>query len=275
MREEARRLAQQALEQEIRTALEAARQEYQEVVKTERNLLALLNETKTDAFGLNQYERDYLELKRTYDNNQRLYELVLKRLKDTGVTGMLQVSNVRILDRARPSGIAGAAEPVEEPRARDRARAARRRRARVRRSSPSTRSVTTQEQVEERLGLTFLGIVPRIERATPGVEHDLSVHPTRSRAVAECLRAVRTNLLFMSPDKPLRTHPRHVVRPAGGEDDDRHARSRSRMAGSGNRVLLVDADMRRPRVHRIFGVESRVGLSSLILGRGDPARRGA
>jgi capsular exopolysaccharide synthesis family protein len=40
------------------------------------------------------------------------------------------------------------------------------------------------------------------------------------------------------------------------------------MAGSGNRVLLVDADMRRPRVHRIFGEANGAGLSSLILGEG-------
>ena len=40
------------------------------------------------------------------------------------------------------------------------------------------------------------------------------------------------------------------------------------MAASGNRVLLVDADMRRPRIHRIFGLENQAGLSSLILGEG-------
>jgi capsular exopolysaccharide synthesis family protein len=40
------------------------------------------------------------------------------------------------------------------------------------------------------------------------------------------------------------------------------------MAGAGSRVLLVDADMRRPRIHKIFGMENRTGLSSLILGDG-------
>ena len=95
--------ARQALKDEMQATLSAARKEYQEVVKTERNLQVLLDQAKGDAFGLNQFERDYLELKRGNDNNQRLYDLVLKRLKDTGVTGMLQASNVRILDRARPA----------------------------------------------------------------------------------------------------------------------------------------------------------------------------
>ncbi len=256
-------VSRQALEQEIRTALEAARREYQEVVKTERNLLALLNETKSDAFGLNQHERDYLELKRAYDNNQRLYELVLKRLKDTGVTSMLQASNVRILDRARPEG-----SPMRPSASKNLALALLLGLlggvAVAFGLEALDTSVTTQEQVEERLGLTVLGIVPRVESA-PGVEHELSVHANPASAVAECLRTVRTNLLFMSPDKPLRTLL--VTSSSPGEGKTMTACSLAiSTAGSGSRVLLVDADMRRPRVHQIFGVESRVGLSSLILG---------
>lgn len=254
----------QGLRDEIKTALNAAGQEYQEVLKTERNLKTLLAETKSDAFDLNQYERDYLELKRSYDNNQRLYELVLKRLKDTGVSGMLQVSNVRILDRARPAnkpvrpdlvrnmalalllgllggiGLAFGAEALDQ-------------------------SITSQQQVEERLGLPFLGIIPSIERTKDGGAQDLIVHTEPKSAVAECLRAVRTNLLFMSPEKPLRT----IMVTSSGPQEGKTTTATSlavTMTASGNRVLLVDADMRRPRIHRIFGMESRVGLSSLILG---------
>jgi capsular exopolysaccharide synthesis family protein len=256
----------QGMRDEIKTALNAARQEFQEVIKTERNLQGLLTETKTDAFGLNQYERDYLELKRSYDNNQRLYELVLKRLKDTGVSGMLQVSNVRILDRARPAtrpvrpdlvrnmalalligllggvGLAFAAEALDQ-------------------------TITSQQQIEERLGLTFLGIIPSIERAKDGSAQDLVVHTEPKSAVAECLRAVRTNLLFMSPEKPLKTIM--VTSPGPQEGKTTTATSLAiTMAASGNRVLLVDADMRRPRIHRIFGIANGAGLSSLILGEG-------
>ncbi len=256
----------QGLRDEIKTALKAARQEYQETQKTESNLQVLLNETKTEAFGLNQYERDYLELKRSYDNNQRLYELVLKRLKDTGVSGMLQVSNVRILDRARPAGrpvrpdlvknmalalllgllggvgLAFGAEALDQ-------------------------SITTQQQVEERLGLTFLGIIPTIEKTKDGWVPDLVVHDQPKSAVAECLRAVRTNLLFMSPERPLKT----IMVTSSGPQEGKTTTATSlaiTMAGSGSRVLLVDADMRKPRVHKIFGLETRAGLSSLILGEG-------
>jgi capsular exopolysaccharide synthesis family protein len=259
-------LARKGLHDEIRTTLETARKEYQEVVQTERNLLALLNETKSDAFGLNQHERDYLELKRTYDNNQRLYELVLKRLKDTGIAGMLQVSNVRTLDRARPAsvpirpnpkkngalaillglvggvGLAFLAEFLDT-------------------------SINGQEQIEEKLGLAFLGIVPSIPPNKDGTPQDLVVHSQPKSAVAECLRAVRTNLLFMSPEKPLKT----ILVTSSGPQEGKTTTATSlaiTMTSSGNRVLLVDADMRRPRIHRIFGLTNSVGLSSLILGEG-------
>jgi capsular exopolysaccharide synthesis family protein len=256
----------QGLRDEIKTALNASRQEFQEVVATERNLQRLLTETKTDAFGLNRFERDYLELKRTYDNNQRLYELVLKRLKDTGVSGMLQVSNVRILDRARTGGA-----PVRPDPMRNLALA-----LLVGTlggigmafgADALDRTVTTQQQVEERVGLTFLGIIPTVERNEDGTPHDLVVHDMPKTAAAECMRAIRTNLLFMSPERPLST----IMITSSGPQEGKTTTATSlaiTMAISGGRVLLVDADMRRPRIHRIFNLANKAGLSSLILGEG-------
>jgi capsular exopolysaccharide synthesis family protein len=259
-------LAKQGLEEQLKIALEGVKNEYQEIAKTERNLQALLNETKSDAFGLNQYEREYLELKRAHDNNQRLYELVLKRLKDTGVSGMLQVSNVRILDRARMKG-----SPVRPNTPRNLALAI------VMGLMGGValafaieyldRSVTTQDQVEQQLGLTFLGLFPSIERGKDGKLQELHVHTAPKSAVAECLRAIRTNLLFMSPDRPLRT----ILVTSSGPQEGKTTTATSlaiTMAGSGNRVLLVDADMRRPRVHKVFGIPNGGGLSSLVLGDG-------
>ena len=71
--------AKASLDKEIRGTLEAAKRENEEAVQAERKLLKLLDETKSDSFGLNQFEKDYLELKRSHDNNQRLYEMVLRR----------------------------------------------------------------------------------------------------------------------------------------------------------------------------------------------------
>jgi len=258
-----RTLAHQSLQDELKSALRSVEREYAEIRATEKNLLQLLNETKTDALDLNQYEREYVELKRTNENNQRLYELVLKRLKDTGVTGMLQVSNVRVLDRARPAG-----RPIRPRPARNIALAvflglvAGVGLAFL--AEKMDASIVGQEQVEQ-LGLAFLGIVPKIPPAKDGTTQDLVVHHQPKSATAECLRAVRTNLLFMSPEKPLRT----ILVTSTGPQEGKTTTAISlaiTMGGFGNRVLLIDADMRRPRVHRAFGLPNTVGLSSLILG---------
>lgn len=254
------------LREEIRVVLLAARREHEQVSRVERNLQALLEQTKSDAFALNQYEREYMELRRQHENNQRLYDVLLRRLKDTDVTGMLQVSNVRILDPALPNHF-----PV---------------RPNVRQSlflaialgllggvvlafaaEFFDASVATQQQVEDRLGIAFLGVVPRIARGKDGRSQDLIVSQQPKSAAAECLRSVRTNLLFMSPDRPLRTLLVTSSAPQDGKTTVAAGIAQI-MADGGKRVLLVDADMRRPRIHRIFGVPSEVGLSSLILGEG-------
>lgn len=258
--------ARSGLRQEVKTILSAARAEYSEVTQTEKKLVGLMAATKADAFGINQYERDYLELKRTYDNNQRLYEAVLKRLKDAGVTGMMQISNVRILDRAeapeRPSsprplrnlalamflglaagvGLAFLLEILDT-------------------------TITTREQVEERLRLAFLGIIPSIEGNKEDKERDLFVHANPRSAPAECLRSIRTNLLFMSPEKPLKTIVVTSAGPSEGKTTTATALAEV-MADGGSRVLIVDADMRRPQLHKVFEVSNEQGLSSLILGEG-------
>ncbi|HVG62887.1 MAG TPA: CpsD/CapB family tyrosine-protein kinase, partial [Hyalangium sp.] len=122
--------------------------------------------------------------------------------------------------------------------------------------------------VEERLGLAFLGFVPRVEgKAENPSERDLYVHRQPKSSVAECCRAIRTNLLFMSPDKPFKT----LVVTSSGPQEGKSTTCiflGVAMAQSGNRVLLLDTDMRRPRLHKAFGVPNDVGISSLVVGEG-------
>jgi capsular exopolysaccharide synthesis family protein len=244
----------------------AAETELAEGVAQEKNLVKLLETAKAEAFVVNKKAIEFDRLKRESDNNQRLYELVLKRLKDIELSGLLRTSNVRVLDAARPAfapvrpnvqrnlmvglvmgllaglGMALLMEVLEN-------------------------SVATQADVEERLGLAFLGIVPRIEGSKPAKERDLYVHRAPKSSVAECCRAIRTNLLFMSPDKPFKT----LVITSSGPQEGKSTTSINlgvAMAQSGNRVLLLDTDMRRPRLHRAFGVPNELGISSLVVGEG-------
>ncbi|XXF81516.1 polysaccharide biosynthesis tyrosine autokinase [Myxococcaceae bacterium GXIMD 01537] len=248
----------------LENIVKTAETELAQAVAEERNLVKLLDSTKAEGFEVEKRLINLDRLRRESDNNRRLYELVLKRLKDIELSGLLRTSNVRVLDAARPSYV-----PV----------------------SPDVRknlslgllfglllgaaavlaleflenTITSQKDVEERLRLSFLGFVPRIE--DDGKGKDLYFHRMPRSSVAECWRAIRTNLLFMSPDEPFKT----MLVTSSGPQEGKSTTCINlgvAMAQSGNRVLLLDTDMRRPRLHKTFGVSNELGISSLLVGEG-------
>jgi len=130
------------------------------------------------------------------------------------------------------------------------------------------RSIKGHQDIEA-LGLNFLGLVPSIPGGdlTHPQSRDLYIQQQPKSTVAECCRTIRTNLLFMSPEKPAK---RIVVTSAGPQEGKTTTLISMgiTLANGGQRVLLVDSDMRRPRLHKSFGVPNSLGLSSLIVGEG-------
>jgi capsular exopolysaccharide synthesis family protein len=118
----------------------------------------------------------------------------------------------------------------------------------------------SEEDIREKLGLTTLAVVPRYRRTRKG-----GVREGRdSAAAAEAYRRLRTNLLFSSVDRPLTSVVVTSVSP--GEGKTRTAANLAAItAAVDQRVLLVDADMRRPRQHTIFGQAPQEGMSELLL----------
>ena len=96
-------------------------------------------------------------------------------------------------------------------------------------------------------------------------DRDLGIFREPRSMAAECCRSIRTNILFMSPDHPMRTMV--ITSPSPQEGKTTTAINLAiAMAEAGGRVLLIDTDMRRPRLHRSFAVPNQVGVSTLILG---------
>lgn len=139
-------------------------------------------------------------------------------------------------------------------------------------------SVKNQEQLEKEFGLTFLGLVPsmRPQRRKKGnrfeptgpIDPDRYVLDYPHSTAAECVRTVRTNLLFMAPERELRKLLITSAGPREGKTST-SVNIAATMAMSGSRVLLIDSDLRRPRIHRVFDLENNRGLSNLVL---DPER---
>jgi non-specific protein-tyrosine kinase len=92
----------------------------------------------------------------------------------------------------------------------------------------------------------------------------VAYHDPRS-AAAEAYRALRTNIQFASPDKPLKTLLATSTSPEDGKSTTL-ANLAITLAETGARTLLVDCDLRRPAQHALFGLPNEVGLTSLMLG---------
>src|SRR5205807_614626 len=103
------------------------------------------------------------------------------------------------------------------------------------------RSVKGPEDVEQATGVPFLGVIP-----VAGEELEALHHP-RSH-VAEACRAVRTNILFAKPDDPSRSLLITSAAPSEGKSTI-VANLGIVFASGGARTLLVDTDLRRPRLH--------------------------
>jgi succinoglycan biosynthesis transport protein ExoP len=256
-------LAQIKLDGEIGKVVQSVRNEYQSALAKENSLVGALSQQKDEAMSMNRKAIDYGVLERDVQSNKQLYESLLQRAKETGVSSELKTSNIRIVDQAeRPRapvtpqkalnlllavlgggllavGLAFFFEYIDS-------------------------RIKTPDELKLHLRLPSLGMLPALDgKAWKGKE------PLINQGVApnfaEAFRSLRTNVLFSSADEGSRTL---VVTSTGpGEGKTTVAANLAiGFAQAGQRVLLVDADMRRPRVHAVFGLKQEPGLSNLMVG---------
>ncbi len=123
--------------------------------------------------------------------------------------------------------------------------------------------VHSAEEATRTLALPVLGSIPRFGKHKATYTDRLITMQDPSSSVAERYRALRTNLLFSSGE---RVKPIYVITSPGPEEGKSVTTANLAvvMAAAGLRVLLVDADLRRPRVHEFFGLKNEVGLSTLL-----------
>jgi succinoglycan biosynthesis transport protein ExoP len=125
-------------------------------------------------------------------------------------------------------------------------------------------------EVEALLGLPILGAVPHMLGKRTPMERGQEIHMFPKSEVAEAYRTIRTGIRFGLSDAASRTLL--VTSPSPGDGKTTVASNLAiAIAQTGKRVLLVDADCRRPMVHRIYGIEAEVGISGVLSGQVDLA----
>jgi capsular exopolysaccharide synthesis family protein len=135
------------------------------------------------------------------------------------------------------------------------------------------KSLKTVKDAEAQYGYTLLGLVPRFETSdTPTIvsptADDISprvIAMTSPRSmIHEAYQMLQANLKFMSLDKKVKTIVVSSAVPREGKSEVA-ANLAATMAQSGRRVLLVDADMRNPSQHHLWGLVNSVGLSNVVV----------
>jgi polysaccharide biosynthesis transport protein len=266
-----------------------------EAVRRELAGVTRLYETaKTQAMDLNLNEVRYARLRRSKDNTEHVFGVVLERSTESGLSKLMPFNNVRVLDRPllpnvpvlpRPSlNLAlGAAVGLLIGLALALGR------------ELLDRSVRDAEDAEREFGLPSIGSLPDVgsraglaalyyggysrpedakqERSAESeIVPELLVHHYPKSAAAEAARALRTNLLLASPDRPYKTLLVTSPNPAEGKTMVAASIALA-MSQAGQRVCLVDCDLRRPRIHNIFGrpIDPGVTVAMLDLSRLDDA----
>jgi polysaccharide biosynthesis transport protein len=264
--------------EETRTQHEI-RDEYLAAVQRENLLTTAFEQQKQEANQLNESAIEYSILKRDAESNRQLYQDLLQRLKEAGVSAGLRSSNIRVVDVARTPtnpikpnvprnlelglllglacgiGLAFVLESLDT-------------------------SIRNMEELSAISTLPALGTIPlqlssngslRKRLKTVSAETEKSESPAlvtyarpKSEA-AEAYRALRTSILLSSFGAPPKVILVTSAMPQEGKTTI-SANSALVLAQRGSRVLLVDADLRRPGIEKLFGLRSRGGLSTLISG---------
>jgi capsular exopolysaccharide synthesis family protein len=126
-------------------------------------------------------------------------------------------------------------------------------------------SVKSREDVARRLHLPLLGAVPALAgRGAAAIEFDRVVADDGRSAAAESYRSIRTALLYSTPGQTCRSILVTSARPGEGKTLNAVNLALA-FAQAGHRTLLIDADLRRPRIHRVFGLDNARGLTTALV----------
>jgi polysaccharide biosynthesis transport protein len=259
---------QQAVRQEAGTVsgarLGTLQAEYQAAVAEERSILAQVNRLKGDVLNLRNRSIEYNILQREVDTNRTMYEGLLERYKKIGVAGGIGTNLVSVVDRAEVPGgpykpnlilnllaglglglVLGIASALALEFIND--------------------TVKNPDDVRDKLRLASLGVIPK-KKGQGSLAEELE---DQTSAVSEAYYSLRTSLQFSTEHGAPKSLLVTSTRAAEGKSSTTLALAQN-FARLGNRVLLIDGDLRKPAF--VTGSEEESGLSKLLT-NSEPLRK--
>lgn len=234
--------------------------QYKSALDQENALTSQVNQLRSEALGEQDRGVQYNVLKREAETNRSLYDTLLERYNALNATAGASSNNVSLVDRAevpvRPSspklalnlalafvlGVAAAAvfvflrEYLDD-------------------------IIRSPDDVERKLGLPLLGLVP----ATEENALELAANDGTS-SISEAYQSLVTNLSYATATGLPKSIQITSSQPSEGKTTTSNVMA-LKLARLGHKTLLIDGDLRRPTLHRLMNVKEQPGLSSVLAGQ--------
>src|SRR3989304_6183364 len=246
---------------EARKMLNAAKTEYEIAKSREASLKMTMEEQKQEVLDLSKKAIEFNVVAGEAESNKQFYELLLKRMQEAPLSSGMTISNIQIVDNAtvpkhpiKPRrgrniflaltiglfggiGMAFFVEFMDD-------------------------TVKTPEDVNKILGLSFLGFVPSADKEDK--EGHLPIIRDPKSGIAESYRTIRTGIMLSSAEKA----PQIILVTSSTPSEGKTSTASNlavAMAHMGEKVLLIDGDLRRHNIHKVFNLDNSVGISDVIV----------
>jgi len=250
-----------ALAASIRNSI---RDQYEVAARQERALAGNVGQLKGETLAEQDRSVRYNILKREVDTNRELYDGLLQRFKEVGAQAGITNNNIAVIDRADPplrpvsprplvnmalALLAGMALALLLVFGREK----------------FDDAIRAPGDVDDKLKLPLLGVVPLLGKS----ESVPAALGSPRSSFSEAYQSVRSSI-ELAPAGVPQTLLLTSSRPGEGKSTTAYALALD-LAAAGQRVLLIDADMRNPSLHRAVGLANKSGLSNLLARQGAPA----
>ena len=257
-------LVENSIRAQLTKLTESVRQNYEESQAVEENLIRALDAQKREVLALNRKSIDYGALQRQATSDRQIYEQLLNQSQTRGVTGNTPETKIRIVEPAElptaPVGplnsrdlvlviAAGLVLALGAPLI----------------VETLDRRLKTPSDVEQQLRLRCIAMVPSINGAG---RKDPTLVNDDTTAFNEAFRRIRTSVALSHGHRGVSRVLVTSTAPQEGKSLVA-ANLAVALARTGQRVLLIDGDLRRPVIHKTFGLKPSPGLSDLLTRKAD------